>query len=935
MQKNHYVQIRKTAFSLACLLSVALAGCDLASNMTDAEHVARAKDYYDKNDYSSSVIELKSALQKNGENAEARRLLGLINLTLGHGEAAEKELRRAAELGVAREALLSYLAEALQLQGKDQKVLDEIDPLSVNDPAERASLFAYRGNAWFTLKKLDKARAEYEQALAIDSRSALAKLGMARIAAAYNKFDEAFRLLQDVLETSPKDARAWSFQAELYKSRGDNERAEESYGKAIDYRRLNQTDRANRALVRIELKKLDAAKEDIQVLQKQAPNYFLTHHANGLLALVKGQYAEAQAALDESLKLNERYVPTLYYLGMAHLMQNHLSQAEQSLARFLSAFPASIKGLQAMALTKYHMKDYAAAKRLLLPVVQNLPEDVFATKLMGSIEFASGNPTEALKYLQKAVRLEPKSAEAQAQLGFAFIVNGETGKGLETLESALKLDPNFTQAEVLVVIAHLKAKEFDRAVKAVEGLKKKMPGNPLPLNLEGIVYLAQSDFGRAQTAFEEALKLKPGDYQAAYSLAQLAIRDKKLDKAQAYYEQVLKIHPEHSETLFKLATVNALEGKTAAMEVQLNQAVQADPKALAPRLALARYHLRFGDPGRSQTLMEEVRPLHGDNPELLAVLAEAQMKNRQPARALATATALASTDDKSAMAQYVLAKAYAQNQDAKGMRLALEQSLAKDPGFFPSRLAMVKLLLQEQKLPDAKKMLNGLLKERPDDADLFQMKGWFAMQERDMKGAIAAYQRALDQVPNSSIVTSLAQAQWLKGDRKEALMTLENWNKEHPKDTVAYYLHASLALAAGEKQKAQTSLEQLLAVSPDNLLALNDLAWMLSKEEPLKALEFAERAYTIAPKSPDVIDTLAVVLMDNTQNERALRLLEHAHELAPQDGSIAYHLALAQEKNAQSREAARTLKKALMRKETFDERPEAERLWKKWNAKGN
>src|SRR5690554_1972932 len=128
---------------LALSLGLVLTGCDLFHEATDVEHVEKAKEFLDKSDHQASIIELKSALQKNSSNAEARRLLGESYVSLCDGPSAEKELRRAMELGVVRESVLLSLAEALQLQGKSQQILDEIDaPLSL-DAKTRATLMTY------------------------------------------------------------------------------------------------------------------------------------------------------------------------------------------------------------------------------------------------------------------------------------------------------------------------------------------------------------------------------------------------------------------------------------------------------------------------------------------------------------------------------------------------------------------------------------------------------------------------------------------------------------------------------------------------------------------------------------------------------------------------------------------------------------------------
>lgn len=201
-------------FAITASLAIGLTGCDGLTGKTDQEHVAAAKDFLDKDDLKSSVIELKGALQKNPENAEARRLLGEANLDLRNGPAAEKELRRALELGVAIEAIVGSLAESLAMQGKFQEILDEIDAPSNLDPVEKAEIISYRGDAWLSKNKPEKAKIEYQRALQIDVESGAAKLGLAKLAVANKERAEAEKLIGEALKSSPEDSDIWFFLAD-------------------------------------------------------------------------------------------------------------------------------------------------------------------------------------------------------------------------------------------------------------------------------------------------------------------------------------------------------------------------------------------------------------------------------------------------------------------------------------------------------------------------------------------------------------------------------------------------------------------------------------------------------------------------------------------------------------------------------------------------
>ena len=79
--------MRGGSWLLVFMLLAGLAACGDA-NLTDIEHVQLAKDYLDKKELQSGMIELKNALSKNADNIEARLLLGNVYLDLGDGAAA-------------------------------------------------------------------------------------------------------------------------------------------------------------------------------------------------------------------------------------------------------------------------------------------------------------------------------------------------------------------------------------------------------------------------------------------------------------------------------------------------------------------------------------------------------------------------------------------------------------------------------------------------------------------------------------------------------------------------------------------------------------------------------------------------------------------------------------------------------------------------------
>ena len=61
---------------------------------------------------------------------------------------------------------------------------------------------------------------------------------------------------------------------------------------------------------------------------------------------------------------------------------------------------------------------------------------------------------------------------------------------------------------------------------------------------------------------------------------------------------------------------------------------------------------------------------------------------------------------------------------------------------------------------------------------------------------------------------------------------------------------AGLSISERQYELAEAQLRQVLRLDPDNALALNNLAWVLSVQKKPQALETAERANQLAPNQP-------------------------------------------------------------------------------------
>jgi predicted Zn-dependent protease len=115
-------------------------------------------------------------------------------------------------------------------------------------------------------------------------------------------------------------------------------------------------------------------------------------------------------------------------------------------------------------------------------------------------------------------------------------------------------------------------------------------------------------------------------------------------------------------------------------------------------------------------------------------------------------------------------------------------------------------------------------------------------------------------------------------------------------------------------------------LQPNNPVVLNNLAWLYHRSKDSRALDFAERAHSLAPRSPAIMDTLGYILVTGGDAKRGVPLLKEAYDSSQKMPEIGYHLAAGLAKSGQSAEARTVLQEVMADQRTFDDKAEAKKL---------
>jgi tetratricopeptide (TPR) repeat protein len=124
---------------------------------------------------------------------------------------------------------------------------------------------------------------------------------------------------------------------------------------------------------------------------------------------------------------------------------------------------------------------------------------------------------------------------------------------------------------------------------------------------------------------------------------------------------------------------------------------------------------------------------------------------------------------------------------------------------------------------------------------------------------------------------------------------------------------ATIYLQEGRYDEAESLFREILSSDPEDLKALNNLAWILALRDSSKtdeALELINRAIEIRGPVPSLVDTRAVVLIRGGQLDQAVQELRNAQALEPKNPSLALHMAWAYQSGDKTEEARQAFERA-------------------------
>lgn len=499
-------------------------------------------------------------------------------------------------------------------------------------------------------------------------------------------------------------------------------------------------------------------------------------------------------------------------------------------------------------------------------------------------QMQAGKLDEALRQLNLAASLEPNNPFVLARLGIVLNMAGDYQDALDRLRRAQKLggapevvlgplleamlslgqnqivldlypDPpqdshSFTTGMVLRARASALQVMGDRDA-ASTAMKRSLEilNDYDGMMTAGRIALLQGDFDTADVRVAEALKLRPRDLDAQVLKIDLTMQRRQTDKAQAWVDQLVMDYP-HSLTarLTRIKVLLATQ-RTDKAGPDIDRVMADMPNLPIGRYFKAVYMARRGDPKGAWDLAHSL-----------------------PKEYLQVDPGVASN-----VANMAIAAGYLDSAAS-----ILNVVVLRFPWQLEARLALADLRLRQNSPQYALNTLT-MVKDSKDPrvAVLFAR---IALMKKDRAGAQNYIQQAIEAGGAEDLRTL---------DKDLALKSVSDYSAAHPENKLVKKQYAILLLSFGELGKSRAAYEKLVRDDPSDAVALNNLAWLVVKDDPGRALRLAQRAVKADPSSANNLDTLGTMQMNQGNFKDSVVSLRRARDMTPDNPEFTYHLAIA------------------------------------------
>jgi predicted Zn-dependent protease len=408
---------------------------------------------------------------------------------------------------------------------------------------------------------------------------------------------------------------------------------------------------------------------------------------------------------------------------------------------------------------------------------------------------------------------------------------GMRHRALESLGAATNEKHSNIPTGVSLYAAMLNFAEgrLEEANRINDALLERQPENSIALNLRAAILVTRGEVRAGEELLKYLLRKDPTFKPARYNLAEVYASTQRFRLAQSELASLLAENPNDIRALLQSARLARSLGDFAEAESNLKHIVNSDNTAIVPAKELVELYLQLNRSADAVAVASSLTRTIPSSSTAYELLAQVQLERDDRAAAknsLAKAMELAGHD-----ARRLISVAMRQSQagEFKDAEISLRRALINQPDDLDARVQLAIALFRQGNYKAAREEIGKVIDEDPTNVLATSLLGDIHMAHQEFSEAAANYEAALDIVVLPELIVSLFEARTYAGEPDYALAELTSAANEFPNDPLIARTLAERLHQLDRQHEAKERYLQLIAITPDDPYAHNNLANLLLK----------------------------------------------------------------------------------------------------------
>jgi len=646
----------------------------------------------------------------------------------------------------------------------------------------------------------------------------------------------------------------------------------------------------------------------------------------GAMWVEEGVPLRAGAFLIKALELAPDDIASRFNLTRVYLSLGRMSDARKEAMTILEKAPGNGEALVALVDTSYTSEDISAAEEELAKFPQK--DSAYYHLAAAGIAVKQSDLSAAEAALQRAIAADSNFAGAHSALAALYLARKDNEKAGLELEKAAKLAK--VRSPETIKFAQFKVQNGrpDEAKAFLANVTKQAPDFLPAWPILGRIANNEKKYDEALQLVENALSRDRANIDARLVQAESWIAKGETKKAVDSIENLDRTYPGSPVIKYALARLYVKTNNLSQAIVEVDQVVKISPNFVDGVLLQAELHLKNGD---AQSVVDSLSGVVKQSPGLIGaelMLAEAYRALGRLDDAIGIVREQIKRSPQNAASYFLLGVMLQQQNKVTEAREALEKAAQLAPDNPSSLQQLVDLDIASKSYPAGHRRVDEVLQKQPNSAVGYYLRGKLYLAEKKFDLAQTALLKAIDLDPNlSSAYDLLAPAFLYANNPTEALNQMNAVLAKKPANLPALLVTGMIYSQMKEFNKARDAYEKVIAASPTHVLALNNLAYIYAEKlnDLKRASELAQKARSIAPTNPSVLDTLGWITYKQSDYKQAADLLRESVAKSPDNAEIQFHLGMAEYMMGRTDVARVALEKAVGSATDFDGKEEARR----------